>query len=105
MAVKMKVDSDVPESTGNVTFDDSVQVITLGTDPAAEGDGIPKSTGNVSLPEVVEVVAPWHGSDAVVNVATPGPVTMTVSWAPETKVLGPVGEPPSVDPSPVVETK
>lgn len=100
MAVKRKSDDpefDPAESTDNVSFDDSPILWGIVTDNT--------STGAVKTPKPETIVAPWHGADAVLNIPTPGPVTVRVSWKPETKVVGPLTETKTADPSPVAETK
>lgn len=96
MAVKLE-DFDASASTGAVKFDASPQESSVTLDD--------KSTGAVKMPKVEEVRVDYHAADAVVNVPTPGPVTMTVSWLPETKFVGPKDEKKSAVPSPVADTK
>jgi len=105
MAATIKDDVDPSVSTGAVKFDSSPQKLVSIPDSATTAEGFPVSTGAVKMPKVQEVVADWHGQAAIMNVPTPGPVTMTVSWLPETKVVGPAKEAKSADPSPVAETK
>lgn len=96
MAAKFE-EFDASKSTGAVKFDASPQEYSVVLDD--------KSTGAVKMPKVEEVKADYHGADAVVNVPTPGPVTMSVSWLPETKVVGPKDEKKTADPSPIAETR